>query len=82
MYLPMWSAVHLKGGSIGIRKTTRNLVKKPLKHRLKMQRLSTQAMELFLKKHYMAKYPKPFVYLMIYSSKVLGLIRVLVETVR
>ncbi len=82
MYLPMWSAHHMKGGSVGVRNTTRHLVKKPLTHRLKMQKLSTRAMELFLRKHYMNKYPKPFVYFMIYSSRVVGFLRVLAESLR
>lgn len=82
MYLPQWTATHLKGGSVGIRKTTRDLVKKPLAHRLKMQRLTTQAMELFLKKHYLKKYPKVLVYFMIISSRALGLVRVLLESVK
>jgi len=80
MYLPQWKTLHWKGGSVGIRNTTRDLVKKPLEHRLKVQRLSTKAMELFLKKHYVNKYPKPLVYLMLLTSNILGKIRVLVES--
>ncbi len=82
MYLPQWSAKHLKGASLGIRKTTREQYKKPLKHRLKMQMLSAQAMELFLRKHYNGKYPRPLVYSMIFSTRVLGRFRVLMETLR
>lgn len=82
MWLPQCQATHMKGGSVGIRKTTRAQVKKPLKHRLKMQKLSAEAMETFVKKHYMNKYPKPFVYLMIYSSRILGKIRVFIESLK
>ncbi len=82
MYLPQWSAKHLKGASLGIRKTTREQFKQPLKHRLKMQRLSAQAMELFLKKHYVGKYPKFIVYLMVFSTKVLGWVRVVLESLK
>ena len=82
MYLPQCQATHLKGGSVGIRKTTRDQVKKPLEHRLKMQSLTVDAMEKFLRKHYMDKYPKPFVYLMIFSSRLLGKLRVFLESLR
>ncbi len=82
MWLPQCQAIHMKGGSVGIRKTTRKKINKPLKHRLKMQRLSAEAMETFVKKHYMQKYPKPLVYLMIFSSRVLGKIRVFVESLK
>lgn len=80
MYLPMWATLHLKGGSVGIRKTTRNKDKKPLAHRIRSQRLSTIAMEIFVRKHYLKKYPLAFSYLMIYTSRLLGLFRVLKES--
>ena len=82
MYLPQWTAKHLKGASLGIRKTTREKFKQPLKHRLKMQRLSAQAMELFLQKHYMQKYPRVVVLLMIFSTRFLGKIRILLESLK
>ena len=82
MYLPQWRCLHWKGGSVGIRKSTRNIVKKPLTHRIKMQRLSTEAMKLFVKKHYSEKYPKILVHFMITSTKILGAIRVIFESIR
>ncbi|HLD51359.1 MAG TPA: glycosyltransferase family 2 protein [Patescibacteria group bacterium] len=82
MYLPQWKSLHWKGGSVGIRNTTRNIVKKPLKHRLKMQKLSTQAMGLFIKKHYMKKYPLPLVFLMLLTTYLLGVFRVVGESLR
>ena len=82
MYLPQWTTLHLKGGSVGIRKTTRNKDKKPLKHRLRSQRLSAIAMEIFVRKHYFKKYPAAFCYLMILSSRALGLFRVFMESFR
>jgi len=82
MFIPKYTCSHWKGGSIGIRNTTRHLEKRPLKHRLKMQRMSTEAMSLFMRKHYMDKYPKILLYFMFFSAKVLGNFRVLVETFR
>ena len=43
MFLPKFTCFHWKGGSMGIRNTTRHLEKKPLKLRLKMQKMSTEA---------------------------------------
>jgi len=82
MYLPQWEARHLKGGSLGIRKTTRKLVQKSLEHRLKMQRLSTRAMRQFMEKHYTDKYPKLVLSLVFFAISVLETIRVLVERLR
>jgi GT2 family glycosyltransferase len=82
MYLPQWSAKHLKGASLGIRSTTRKQFKQPLAHRLKMQKLSAEAMELFLIKHYLKKYPKFLVYFMIFSTRILGKFRVFLESFR
>jgi hypothetical protein len=82
LYLPQCSARHLKGGSVGVRKTTRRIVKKSLAHRLKMQKLSAKAMETFLKKHYLKKYPKILVYSMIISTRILGKVRVFLESFR
>ena len=82
MYLPQFEALHYKGGSLGIRKTTRDQIKKPLKHRLKVRKLSTEAMEIFINKHYKKKYSKPMLWLMFFSIKVLGKLRVLFEWLR
>jgi len=82
MYLPKFTCFHWKGGAIGIRNTTRHLEKKPLKHRLKMQKMSSQAMTMFMKKHYMEKYPKPVLYLMFFAARLLGEFRVFVESLR
>ena len=84
MYLPQFSCVHLKGGSMGIgmRKSTKDLVRKPLWYRLKMVRLSTEAMSTFVRKHYMDKYPHFLIYLMLYTARTLGVIRVFLESLR
>lgn len=82
MYLPQFKAKHLKGVGVGIRNTTRNLVKKPLAHRLKMQRLTTESMRIFVKKHYYKKYPKMFVNLMLLGADTLGVLRVIRELLK
>lgn len=82
MYLPGKTCLHWKGGAIGIRNTTRHLEQKPLKHRLKMQKMSTQAMTMFMKKHYMDKYPRPLLYLMFFAADMMGRLRVFMESLR
>ncbi len=82
MYLPEFTCFHWKGGAIGIRNTTRHLEKKPLHHRLKMQKMSTEAMTMFMKKHYMEKYPKSFLYMMFFASNVMGKMRVFIESTK
>ncbi|MBW6442020.1 glycosyltransferase family 2 protein [Patescibacteria group bacterium] len=82
MYLPQWECLHLKGGSIGIRKTTRDIVKRPLEHRLKMQKLSTEAMQLFVEKHYKDKYPPLIIKGTYLASSILGKIRVFMESLK
>lgn len=82
MYLPQFAVTHLKGGSVGVRKTTRHLAKRPKEHRVKMQQLTTNAMILFVRKHYFGKYPTPFVYMMILAAWGLGKFRVFVESLK
>lgn len=69
MYLPQFRAEHWKGVTIGIRKESQDVAMKvPVvkfrdreltlgKFRVELQRLSTDAMELFYRKHYSNKYP-------------------------
>ncbi len=69
MYLPQFRAEHWKGVTIGIRKESQDVAMRvPVvkfrdreltlgKFRVELQRLSTNAMELFYRKHYNNKYP-------------------------
>ncbi|MDQ5981699.1 MAG: hypothetical protein QG570_456 [Patescibacteria group bacterium] len=82
MYLPQFKATHLKGVGVGIRSTTRKISNKPLRHRLKMQKLSTEAMIIFMKKNYTDKYPWYVLYPMYGAAKLLGVFRVLVESLK
>ncbi len=82
MYLPQFEVTHLKGVGVGVRKTTRHLVKRPKEYRMRMQQLTTDSMILFVKKHYFKKYPAPFVYLMIFAAWGLGKFRVITESLK
>lgn len=57
-YLPQYSVKHLKGVSVGIRKETQDITKASIETRKRMKKMSTDAMRLFYKKHYVNKYPK------------------------
>lgn len=81
-YVPQFKSTHLKGISVGIRNITRGIVNKPLEHRLKMQKLTTDSMKIFLRKHYYKSYPKFFVDFMLLGVNVLGLIRTTREKFR
>ncbi len=82
LYFPNCEVLHLKGASIGVRNTTRKVYKRPLASRVRVRKYSTQAMELFLRKHYLSKYPKIYVYSMIYATRFLSWIRILGEYLR
>lgn len=87
MYLPQFRAEHWKGVTIGIRKETQDVAMRiPVvnfrdhelslgKFRVELQRLSTEAMELFYKKHYFEKYPRIVSYFVITSIRIFKIYR-------
>ena len=78
MYLPQWEAVHYKGAGVGIRKETRDITKATKETRLSSRRRTTQAMELFYKKHYYKKYPTFVTGFVLFGIKILSKLRVLI----
>lgn len=56
-YLPQYPVKHLKGVSVGIRKETQDITKASIETRKRMKKMSTDAMKLFYKKHFVKKYP-------------------------
>lgn len=57
MYLPMWTAVHYKGASVGVRKTTKDVTTASPETKLKMHKTSAKAMKIFYDKHWKKRYP-------------------------
>jgi len=57
LYLPKWKALHYKGASIGIRKTTQDVTTATPELKLKMHKTSAKAMRIFYDKHWKNKYP-------------------------
>lgn len=57
MYLPKVKTVHYKGVSVGVRKESKDITQASKDTKIKMSKMSAEAMELFFRKHYMKKYP-------------------------
>ena len=87
MYLPQFRAEHWKGVTIGIRKETQDVAMRvPIvkfrdqevtlgKFRVELQKLSTNAMELFYRKHYFKKYPLIVSMFVIATTRILKVYR-------
>lgn len=56
-YVPMWTAVHYKGASVGVRKSTQDVTTATPETKLKMHKTSANAMKIFYNKHWKDKYP-------------------------
>ena len=57
MYLPQFEVLHLKGVSVGIRRSSKDISKASMDTKSKMRGHTVKAMKLFYEKHYMHKYP-------------------------
>lgn len=57
LYVPSVKVSHLKGVSVGTRKTTNKISTASKETKLRMKKMSTYAMKLFYKKHLDKKYP-------------------------
>ncbi len=88
VYLPQFQAEHWKGVTIGIRKESQDVAMRQPEvnfrderltlgeFRVELQRLSTQAMESFYRKHYMKKYPAILSVLVIGTIRIMQILRV------
>ncbi len=77
IYYPNTTTLHLKGASSGIRKETKKITKATKKIKIKIAKASIAAWEIFVKKHYSKKYPKPFVWFMMLGIRIKGSLRLL-----
>lgn len=57
MYLPMWTTVHYKGSSVGVRKSTSDVTKASFTDRYKSHKASAESMKKFYAKHWQNRYP-------------------------
>lgn len=89
MYLPQFTARHWKGATVGIRKETKDVAMSipQIKFRgremslgafrVEIQKMSTDAMEMFYRKHLFNKYLPLFSFIVIVGIRVLKIFRIL-----
>jgi len=77
MYLPFVQAVHYKGASVGVRKTSEGVSTASKETKLRSIENSTEAMKIYYKKHYFHKYPKPLTLLIVTTISTIALLRTL-----
>ena len=77
MYIPQVKAVHYKGVSVGLRKESTDITQASKETKVKMSRMTTEAMELFFKKHYLKNYPLLLSLLILLTIKLIKIIRFL-----
>lgn len=76
MYIPQVKALHYKGVSVGLRKESRDITQASKETRIKMARMSADAMELFFKKHYLKNYPQVLVFFILLTIRSMKMLRV------
>lgn len=89
MYLPQFTARHWKGVTVGIRKETKDVAMSARQikfsgkdmslgaFRVEIQKMSTDAMEMFYRKHLSSKYIPLFNIVVIFGIRVLKILRIL-----
>lgn len=76
MYLPQFTVLHYKGASVGVRKQTSDLANASAETKLRVTKLSTEAMGRFYRKHLFARYPRPLSWAVLGAIQLLGRLRV------
>ena len=82
MYLPQWESGHFKTRIPGTKDKLRRQKKEPLKTKIAFARSSTDAMRVFMRKHYKGKYFAPLLWFMDLATYLLELARVVATTLR
>jgi len=77
MYLPQVKATHYKGVSVGLRKESKDITQASKETKIRMSKMTTDAMGLFFKKHYLKNYPTLFNLLILSTIKLMKTVRVL-----
>lgn len=76
VYTPITKILHHKGAASGMKPTSQYLTKATRESKKKALAESVRAMELFYKKHYQKIYPLPVNWLILFSLKILRVIRI------
>lgn len=77
MYLPMWTCVHYKGASVGVRKASKDVTTASNETKLKMHKTSAKAMKIFYDKHWKKRYPPILTMLIFFAINSIAKYRVL-----
>ena len=77
VYYPKTTTVHLKGASSGVKKETKKITTATKETRLRVARSSIEAWEIFIKKHYVQKYPKIVIQFILLGVTLKGRLRIL-----
>ena len=75
MYLPQFTVLHYKGASVGVRKQTSDLSSASAATKLRVTKLSTEAMARFYRKHLFRRYPRPVSWVILGAIRILGNVR-------
>jgi len=77
IYIPQVKTLHYKGVSVGLRKESKDIAKVSKATKIKMSKMSVEAMELFYNKHYLKNYPLLLNLLISLTFKLFKLSRIL-----
>jgi len=82
MYLPQWESGHFKTRIPGTKDKLRRKKREPLTTKVAFARSSTDAMRVFLRKHYKTKYFAPLLWFMYLATYLLELARVIITIIK
>lgn len=71
-YLPMWTAVHYKGSSVGVRKSSVDVTKASFKDKYRSHKASAQSMKKFYENNWKDKYPKFLTAVIFFAINIIG----------
>ena len=77
IYFPLVEVLHYKGASSGLRKESADIARPPKEIRVKVARESVRAMQLFYRKFYSDKYPRPVTALVLAGIWLRGRLRIM-----
>lgn len=77
MFYPFVDILHYKGATSGLKRTSKDVARKVDKDELiKLTKSTIYAWEVFVKKFYKDRYPKPFVWFVLFGVRVKGWLRI------
>lgn len=77
MYVPHVTATHYKGVSVGLRNESKDISRASKETKIKMSKMTTDAMELFFRKHYQKSYPALLNLFVLFTIRMIRIMRFL-----